>query len=211
MDLTIYYAQTESLIKQKLLPQLLQRLPASSQSKALRYKSELSTYNYVVGRLLLKRGLESFGLDNDVENIEFQENGKPLISGLHFNISHSDHQVICGFSKNCQLGVDLEKIIAIDFDDFTAMFSTQEWIAIQSAEDPIRSFYWFWTRKESIIKAVGLNLSYLHQIELDVSCDHFVIDGKRWFLYDINVGKGYVGSLCSEEEVGKIEIVEICF
>lgn len=211
MDITIYRTQTESLIKQKSLQQLLQQLPASLQLKALRYQSELSTYNYVIGRLLLKRGLDFFGLNNDLEKIEFQKNGKPVLSGIHFNISHSDHQVICGFSKEGLLGVDLEKINPIDFEDFTSIFSVQEWAAIKGADDPIRTFYWFWTRKESIIKALGRKLSYLHQIELDVSFDHFVVDEKRWFLRDVFVEAGFLGAVCCEEEIGKVGVVEIRF
>lgn len=211
MDITIYHTQTESLIKQNSLQQLLQQLPASLQSKALRYKSEISAYNYIIGRLLLKRGLEFFGLDNDIEKIEFQKNGKPVLSGIHFNISHSDHQVICGFSKEGRLGIDIEKIIPIDFNDFTSMFSAKEWAAIKSADDPIRTFYWFWTRKESIIKALGLKLSYLHQIELDVSSDQIVVNGKQLFLRDVIIKKGFKCAVCCEAEIGKVEVVEIAY
>jgi 4'-phosphopantetheinyl transferase len=211
MDITIYRSQTESLIKKKSLQELVHQLPASLQLKALRYKSELSAYNYVIGRLLLKHGLGSFELDNDLERIEFQQNGKPVLPEIHFNISHSDHQVICGFSKEGLLGVDLEKISPIDFDDFTSMFSAQEWAAIRGANDPIRRFYWFWTRKESIIKALGRTLSYLHQIELDVSSDHFMVDGKRYFLRQIDIEEGFVGAVCTEEKIDALEFIQIRF
>jgi len=164
-----------------------------------------------MGRLLLKRGLESYGLDNDLEKIEFQKNGKPVLSGIHFNISHSDHQIICGFSKDGPLGVDLEKINPIDFDDFASMFSAQEWTAIRGANDPIRTFYWFWTRKESIIKSLGRSLHYLHQIELDVSSDHFVVDGKKHFLRNVDIEEGFVATVCTEAEIEALELVEIWF
>ena len=93
--------------------------------------------------------------------MSFKKNGKPVLPGIHFNISHSDHQVICAFSKEGLLGVDLEKINPINFENFTSMFSSQEWAAIKSANDPLWAFYWFWTRKESIIKVLGRKLSYL--------------------------------------------------
>ena len=211
MDLIIYRSQTNKLFERKTLPDLLKDIPSSLHPKAHRYQSKTSAYNYVVGRIQLKRALESLGLDNDLTKIEIPENGKPSISGLHFNISHSGHQVICGFSKTAQLGIDLERIIPIDFTDFTSMFSDKEWKNIKSADDPMRSFYWFWTRKESIIKALGLTLSYLHQIELDVSSDQIVVDGKKWFLREIDVGEGYVGALCSEEEVVVLDIIELGF
>ena len=211
MDIRIYHAQTESLIKQNSLQQLLQQVPPQLQLKALRYQSGLSRYNYLIGRLLLKSGLNYFGLDDDLEKIEFQENGKPVLSGIHFNISHSDHQVICGFSQEGPLGVDLEKIKPIDFENFTSMFSAKEWSAIRGADDPIRTFYWFWTRKESIIKAMGRTLNYLHQIELDVTSDHFVVDGKRYFLRQVAIEDGFVGTICTEKEIASIELVEIWF
>ena len=211
LNITIYYTKTESLIKQNLLQQLLQLLPASLQLKALRYQSELSRYNYTTGRLLLKHGLDVFGLDSDLEKIEFQKNGKPYLSEINFNISHSGHQVICGFSKEGLIGVDLEKINPVNFENFTSMFSAKEWVAIKGADDPIRTFYWFWTRKESIIKALGLKLSYLHQIELDVSSDNFKVNGKQMFLRDLIFEEGFLGTVCCEEDIGKIEIVEVWF
>ena len=136
------------------------------------------------------------------------KNGKPLIDGIHFNISHSGHQVICGFSNEGQLGVDLEKISPIDFEDFTSVFSVQEWAAIKNANNPIRAFYWFWTRKESIIKALGHNLSYLHQIELDVSANHVVVDGKRYCLQNVDMEQGFLGTVCTEEEIEELETIE---
>jgi 4'-phosphopantetheinyl transferase len=211
LDVTIYRTRTESLIEQDSLQQLLPQLPSSLQAKANRYKSEISAHHYVIGRLLLKRGLKSYNLDYDLEKIEFKENGKPVLPGIYFNISHSGHQVICAFSKDALLGVDIEKIKAIDFADFGSIFSDKEWDAINGADDPLRSFYWFWTRKESIIKALGRNLSYLHQIELDVTSDYFVADGQRWFLRDLEVGEGYLGALCSEGEIGDIEMIEAGF
>lgn len=211
MDITIFHAQTDSLIKQNLLHQLLAQLPVSLHSRAFRYRSDLSKYNYIIGRLLLKQGLDFFGLDNDVEQIRIQQNGKPVLTGVHFNISHSHHHVICGFAKSGVLGLDMEKINPIDFEDFASVFSAREWKIIKNAADPIRAFYWFWTRKESIIKALGHNLSYLNQIELDVSTDHFVLDGKRWFLQDVVIQEGYMSAVCSEKEIKNIEVIEICF
>lgn len=211
MDITIYRSNTEALLKQRSLSKLLQQLPSSLHARALRYKSEQSAYNYVIGRLLLKQALNFFGLDNDLEKIEFQNNGKPMIAGVHFNISHSDHQVVCGISKEGRLGLDLEKIKPINFENFAAMFSVKEWARIKAAEDPTRTFYWYWTRKESIIKALGQSLSYLHQIDLDAASNHFMTDGQRWFLKDVITEDFFMGALCCELPIGQIDLVEINF
>jgi 4'-phosphopantetheinyl transferase len=211
MDILIYKSKTKVLMEQQALHHLFKQLPPTIQSRAHRYKSELSQYNYIVGRLLLKKGLDYFGLDTDLDRIEYLENGKPTLPEIYFSISHSDHEVICGFSREGQLGVDIEHITPIDFDHFAAFFSAQEWIAIKNAEDPIRTFYRFWTRKESIIKANGLTLNYLHQIDLDMTVNQFVINGKPWFMRDIFIGEGYLGSICSEKEIGNVEVVGLNF
>lgn len=190
---------------------MLRYIPTSLQARALRYKSDLSAYNYVIARLLLRRGLEDFGMDTDLEQIVIQKNGKPSLSNIHFNISHSDYQVSCALSKEGKLGLDMEKIKPIQFEDFTTMFSAKEWKSIKNAKDPLQSFYWFWTRKESIIKADGLSLSDLHQIELDVSTDFIVFHGKGWYLQELDLGDGFMGSICSEEEIGEMTVEWVDF
>ncbi len=211
LDLTIFTADTKPLIQQKSLGQLLERLPTSLHARAMRYKSELSAYNYVIGRLLLMHGLATFNVDDSLEDITLLANGKPDLPGIDFNISHSDNQVVCAFSRSGPIGVDIEAVKPIDFDDFTSSFTPNEWHVIQNADNPLQRFYWFWTRKESIIKALGLNLSYLHQIELDVSSDQFVIDGKTWFLREIDVGDGFVGMVCSVQEIKNLDMIRLAF
>ena len=176
-----------------------------------RYRSEQSAYNFVISRLLLKHGLAAFDFDTKLEEITLLANGKPILPGIDFNISHSASQVICAFSKSGHIGVDLEKVKPIDFGDFTSSFTPKEWKAIHNSANPIHTFYWFWTRKESIIKVLGLSLSYLHQIELDVSSDKFVFNGKPWFLREIDVGDGFVGMVCSEQEINNLEVIKLSF
>lgn len=211
MNITVFSTDVGYLIKQNRFDDLLKQLPVSLHEKALRYRTDQSAYCYVVGRLLLKHGLHHFDLDTDLEKIQFQENGKPLLPNIHFNISHSDHLVICGFGQEGQLGLDVEKIKPIDFTDFTSVFTEKEWKAIQESTDPLRSFYWFWTRKESIIKALGRNLNYLHQIELDVTLDHFEVEGRRWYLQQLDLGMEHIGAVCCEKEIDQIELIKVRF
>lgn len=191
------------------MTELLPLIPKSMHARAERYQSQLSSYNYVVGRILLRQGLEALGRIDALNSLEFQENGKPMISGVNFNISHSGFKVICAFANEAELGIDIEKIEPKDFDNFNSMFSTKEWNSIRSAENPLQRFFWFWTRKESIIKALGWNLNYLHQIELDVTLDHFIVAGQKWYLKDLDFGKEYVGAICSKVEIDEIKMIKV--
>lgn len=189
--------------------QLLQSLPSASHPRAIRYKSKQSSYNFIAGRLLLMHGLRKQGLDDSLKNLVVQENGKPLIPDVYFNISHTAHQVVCAFANEANLGVDIEMIKEIDFNDFTTMFSDREWTTIKDSSDPLKRFYWFWTRKESIIKALGKNLNFLHQIELDVTLDHFLVEGQKWYLKELDLGKGYAGAICCKAEIKEVNFIKV--
>ena len=117
---------------------------------------------------------------------------------VYFNISHSENLVVCALSIKGAIGIDLEKEKPVNLENFKPWFTVKEWTDISKAPSPIRRFYWYWTRKESIIKALGVNLSYLHQIELDASQELFTDKGKKWYLYDLDLGAGFFGALCSE-------------
>ncbi len=209
MNLSIYWTDSSSMLAQMSLPQMIKRLPYSCQARAFRYKSEISASNYVAGRILLQHGLDIHADGIDLEKLTYENSGKPLLPGVAFNISHSDHQVICAFANVGRVGVDIEKIKPIDFSDFDAMFSEREWDLIKGAENPLEKFYWFWTRKESIIKALGLTLSYLHQIHLDVTKNEIVLNEKRWFLKNMVHWDGYLGAVCSEQDIESMEFVKI--
>lgn len=211
MDCTIYWTDTSSTLAQMSLSQMIEKLPTSMQARAIRYKSEASACNYVAGRLLLRQGLEKLGLLDQFEKIAYQYDGKPSLPGVHFNISHSDQLVVCAFANVGALGIDIEKIKPIDFSDFDSMFSDKEWEVIKTAKDPLKVFYWYWTRKESIIKAVGMKLSEMHQIELDVTIDEIVLGGKLWFLKGLDIQKGYIGAICIERNIENIECLKIDF
>jgi 4'-phosphopantetheinyl transferase len=205
----IYQTDSKGYIGNKEIEQLLIKLPSNMHKRALRYKFKADAYDFIVGRLLLKKGLEDLGRGDDLPYIQIQKSGKPHLKDIDFNISHSDNRVVCVLSTKGVVGIDIERIKEIDFGDFDAWFSKTEWREIKDAKSPIEKFYWYWTRKESIIKALGVDLSYLHKIELDATKDHFIQNGNKWFLKDVDFGKEFCGALCSEEKIGDIEIITL--
>jgi len=204
--LYIYQADSERLRQKKELKNLLKELPGQMHERAFRYKFEQDAYNFVLGRLLLKKGLEELGLGNQLDHLAFQKDGKPFLEDVFFNISHSDNLVVCALSIKGAIGIDVEKEKQVTLDNFKPWFTVREWDDITNSTSPIRKFYWYWTRKESIIKALGVKLSYLNQIELDVTQDFFIENGKKWYLKDLNFGSDYFGALCSEIAINELRI-----
>lgn len=187
------------------LEELLSQLPAGMHARALRYRFEADAYNYVLGRLLLKKGLEEIGRSHLFGNIRIQENGKPFLPGVFFNISHSNDLVVCALTGAGEVGIDVEQIQPVNLSDFRPFFTEKEWSFILQAPDPLLAFYRYWTRKESILKALGITLSQLHRIEINSTADFFMWEEKKWYLKDLEFREGYQAAVCSEIVIEKIE------
>jgi 4'-phosphopantetheinyl transferase len=196
--LFIYQAKYEVIPEKEEFDKLLLELPEQLLERATRYKFKKDTYNFVLGRKLLKKGLENLGMLEHFDKITYQKNGKPILKNVFFNISHTENLVVCAISDEGEIGIDVEKVKTTELTDFKPWFSKTEWIEIYKTTSPIDRFFWYWTRKESIIKAMGVDLSYLHQIEVDASKDYFVEKGKKWHLKSLELGAEFCGALCSE-------------
>lgn len=203
----IYQADSLLVRQKKNLKELLLDLPGSMHERALRYQFERDAFNFVVGRLLLKQGLDKLKAGLQIENISFKPDGKPWLAGIHFNIAHSENLVVCALSELGAIGIDVEKIKPVDLDNFKPWFTLREWDDINQAADPLRKFYWYWTRKESIIKALGMKLAELNKVEIDPKEDTFIELGEQYFLKDLNFGADFSAALCSEIAVHAIEFI----
>ncbi|HFB99331.1 MAG TPA: 4'-phosphopantetheinyl transferase superfamily protein [Phaeodactylibacter sp.] len=212
----IYYADSKSIGEKNNLTLLLEKLPKEMRDKALRYRRIEDTLNFVLGKLMLKKGLEEMGVDNDLGKIQFNENGKPFLENVFFNITHSENRVVCAITQSGEIGIDIEKEKEIDLSNFENFFTPKEWTKITEHPFPLKKFYWYWVRKESIIKALGVNLSFLNQIELDAESDFFLFSknkntekSKKWFLKNLDFGDEYFFAICSEVEFEVVQMEEM--
>lgn len=110
---------------------------------------------HVAGRkLLLRVAEEKLGF---LPEITYENNGKPCIDGLHFNISHSFDFVVCAFADDA-VGVDIEKI-----RDYPARvvkrLHPEEISRFEAAIDKNTEFFKIWTRKEAYLKCLGVGIS----------------------------------------------------
>jgi len=204
--LKIYHADSQSFREKYDLEILLEQLPESLHAKAYRYRRPQDAYNFALGRLMLKQGLAELGKDNNLEKIYFNDNEKPMLSDVFFNISHSADLVVCALTQDGEIGIDVEREKEIDLKDFKKSFTPKEWKHITAHSFPLKKFFWYWVRKESIIKALGVKLSYMNLIELEASKDFFIEKNKKWFLRDLDFDGKYFFAICSEVEFEKVEL-----
>ncbi|MCK8521587.1 4'-phosphopantetheinyl transferase superfamily protein [Aquimarina sp. D1M17] len=186
-------------------------LPADMQKRLRRFRRWQDAHAYLYGRLLLKEGMLRLGYDDSLESMKRTKYGKPYFEGFPFgfNISHSGKYVVCVIStdENENLGVDIEQIKPIVFDDFKCVFSYEERKKIDSYE----KFYTFWTRKEAIVKADGRGMQ-IPLNNVDVTSMSTQIDTNKYYLIKVDIDKEYmlhIASLHKIDEVAAVDLLSI--
>jgi 4'-phosphopantetheinyl transferase len=130
-------------------------LSPDEQARRDRFVFPVHRHRFARGRSLL-RGVLGRVLGIDAAEVAFSYNpqGRPEVPGLHFNISHADHQLLIALGP-APLGVDIEaaRPMADQRGVARTAFSSAELAAWDGSPE---AFYRLWTRKEALMKAHGL-------------------------------------------------------
>ncbi len=128
-----------------------------------RYQVDFKKIEFLAGRILCKSAIGRF-LSVSPRHVRFTKNayGKPVLdtcsTPLHFDLSHTPGMVTCAVSRYGEIGVDVEGIRQDAFTVIPYMFLPEEINAInaqQGRNAQLQALYTLWTRKESVMKAVG--------------------------------------------------------
>lgn len=207
---TIYYTYSSEYILKGAFEKLLNQIPAIFHQRARRYQNREDAYNFVLGRLLLKQAIKDKGLNLDSADMYYNEEGKPLLEGLSFSISHSQNLVACAFSTSVDLGLDVEYPRVVKKEYFRHYFSAEEWNEIIT-DKTLHTFYQYWTKKEAILKAAGVGLPHLLDITIQNEQEATIcINSQRQNYYTrhltvVGASEAYI-CLCSNEILSDIEI-----
>lgn len=169
------------------------------------YKDCVSKYRYEKANSYkgLKNKLTCIGAElllfdylGRVPNYKIDEFGKPYGEKVEFNFSHSGNIAVCAISDN-PVGVDVEKIRNVSMDIAKRKFCTNEYDFIINSTNSTDSFFEYWVKKESYVKALGKGLRIpLNEINTDAITE--------WNFYMYNID-GYKLCVCTKEEVEFIE------
>lgn len=145
-------------------------LSADERERAVRFHFERDRSAFVTARAAVRRQLgETLGVSPADVALVRDANGRPHLSAdygsdLDFNLSHSGARVAVGFAVGRRIGVDIEwhDRVAGLRDLVPQVMGPRERTVLDALPDPEfrRQFFAFWTRKEAIVKAVGVGLSY---------------------------------------------------
>ena len=135
-----------------------------------RYAFENDKDLYLLARYVLRTSLSKYYDKILPEHWEFKFNtyGRPSIANqnapknLHFNLSHAEGMVVCGFAATEEIGVDVESAsrVCSYLELAERCFSEMEFEKLKSfgPKQVPSEFFNFWTLKEAYIKARGMGL-----------------------------------------------------
>jgi 4'-phosphopantetheinyl transferase len=136
--------------------------------------------------------------------------GKPELQdnpGIFFNLSHTQGYTVLAVTSFPGVGIDIEKIVPID--DKTPLaetcLSAQELQQLERTppEKWEPTFYDYWTRKESVIKAQGKGLSTDLQsfsVSLSNTWTKVKLDQQTWYLKPLTLPHPWAGALTAERK-----------
>lgn len=152
--ISIYAANTANLPDPKECPEVMDGLSEERKKKILRFIHAKDRKQSLGAGLLLQHVLFLYGKDQ--ESIKYGKNGKPEVEDICFNLSHSDHIVVCAVSSE-SVGCDVEKIENLKEKVADRFFCKSEiaYLNSFSGEEQEKEFYRLWTMKESYIKMTG--------------------------------------------------------
>ena len=138
-------------------PNIMGGLSADRKNKILNCKQRKKRLQSFGAGLLLKRVLEKY--DISIDALRRDSNGKPIIEGICFNLSHSGNLVICAVSDQ-MVGCDIEQVKVVSKRVAERMFSKEEneYLLQFSNEQYNREFIRIWTKKESYLKMLGVGI-----------------------------------------------------
>lgn len=187
--------------------------------RAQRYRCLGARKQFILARGLLRSLLGTY-LERKATQIHFRHGpqGKPALDlppaegPLFFNVSHSHGMALLAFTRHTEIGVDVERLrpFASDLGMAKRYFSHREYHALRAVAPEQRTEWFFhtWTRKEAILKARGVGLSYgLERIEVAIGphepvrilrMDEDERRAERWSLRALTPAPGYVGALALE-------------
>lgn len=188
-------------------------LSIDEMERASRLRTTVLFHRFAANHGMLRLLLGGY-LGMDPRRLQFAANpyGKPSLkdTGLHlrFNMSHSEDLMLLAVCLHTEIGIDVEAVRPVpEWQDIAkSHFSDDEYRSVMAESHHLDAFFRCWTRKEAVIKAMGMGLSMpLNSFTVSAAEQaallHCAWDGtaaSRWTLAHLEPAAGFLGALAIE-------------
>ena len=181
-------------------------LDDEERARAERFHFAEDRIRFVARRSMLRQLLGTYlGVVSQSVSYEFGSNGKPFVAGCSFNTSHAGSLGVVAITQDRAIGVDIEDVTAEhDPSLLLPALTPEEQRALAGGEAMVESILAIWTRKEALVKAIGVGLAVTpKRFATFVGDDGVVIDPRAdhedvWRVDSLAVPHGYVAAVAGE-------------
>ncbi len=202
----VFFAETADLYP--IYNDLIKYISYEEMVKAERLVLDKIRQTYILSHALLRLHLGKYLKVNPLGIIfNYNINAKPGIDNdpVYFNLSHTDGAFAFALSPVFYVGIDIEKIdYSLDIKSIVKSFfsKTEQEYIFSSDKETEERFFLLWTRKESLLKALGTGIvNDLNHIEVsgesniikktafdnlltdDVFNDHYIFSTRQFEYY----------------------------
>ncbi|HJP63420.1 MAG TPA: 4'-phosphopantetheinyl transferase superfamily protein [Mucilaginibacter sp.] len=203
------YAQIDRQWSEQELADKLLLLPENLHAEALRKRIWIDRQLNIAGKLLLVEVLKQFRQSLSLHDLQYNTHHRPYFNNsIDFNIAHSGNLVICCGTNVGKIGADIEQVKEIDLAEYHDHFTANEWNIIRNYPDILNGFFNFWTRKESILKAIGTGL-HTPLSSVDVANDDVNYDDVAYYIQKLNIDAGYPCHIATTGESGNVKLLSV--
>lgn len=152
-------------------------------------------------RILLGKFLSCTGAEIIIRYLSY---GKPYLGQdkpLKFNLSHTHNCLAISFSFHCEMGIDIEKIRPVDSLSLANVcLSEREKIQFdccKNENEKTKMFFNLWTRKEALLKGMGIGLGLGVEILGNQNCllNKIQIASQTWTFANIQAPENHAMAL----------------
>lgn len=138
-----------------------------------------------------------------LDKLQIEDSGRPCLpGGPSFSISHSRGWVGCAIAVGCQVGLDIERIRAIQNPKLMRFLTPEQ---VSACADDASVFFKDWTAREATVKATGkVGLARIAQVV--IATETSVIDDQCWHLRYPAMHPDYVACLAYNENNAELLI-----
>ncbi|MEL6493783.1 MAG: 4'-phosphopantetheinyl transferase superfamily protein [Cyanobacteria bacterium J06623_7] len=207
------------------LERLTTFLSADEIIRANRFRFPQHQRRFIASRGILRQLLGNYlGINASKLVFAYEARGKPFLAlpqnqSLQFNISHSHEYALLAFTREHQIGVDIEyqRPIPDALKIANRFFSATESQLLKQAPESEQAnlFFQLWTAKEAYLKALGMGLSgSLSSVEIALDSSkqpyiHFSASdcNSDWLLHPCIPAPNYVGATAVNIETAPAQIL----
>ena len=188
-------------------------MPSGIRASILRYKRWQDRQATLFGKLLLLRVLRMKFRDAGMQkfqSLEITRYGKPFIpGGPEFSISHSGDMVVVAVFQSGVVGIDVEKIRAVNLDDFSRYLPEVANLHEKYDADQVNNlFFDCWTQKEAVLKGYGKGLlTPLEQVAVQGGTALFY--GTTWFIKKLAIDEGYCCHVATDKLLAHVAVERV--